>query len=460
MNVLFRSTVADLVSAANGTLLYGDQSTVIESVTSDSRDIGIRALFVPIVGENFDGHTFVDTLCADNKISAFLTSRERDKAAAAVHDIPAILCDDTILALGRIAAKHRSSFSNTLVGITGTNGKTTTKELVSAILSSKGPVLKSDKNYNNEIGVPFTLFGLSNQQYAVIEMGMNHPGEISRLTAMARPDVAIITNAGEGHLEFLGSVENVAHAKSEIMEGMKAGSTILLNEESEYVDLMKKSAARHSLKVVTFGVNTGTFRPESFNLGPRSTVFIYGGIRFDVPLFGMHNVSNIMAAVACSEILGIDLKDAASALASFENVGKRNDIIEKEYVVVNDTYNSNPLSLRYALRSLGLIYKGRRTIAVLSDMKELGEHTERCHLDSGREVFENNFARLYTWGEYSRWIAEGALKAGMPLSDVLHFSSKDELIHRLAADVKAGDAVLVKGSRSMKMEEVADALVR
>lgn len=460
MNALFRTTLGSVADAVGGTILSGSRGDAVESVTSDSRELGPQPLFVPIVGEKFDGHDFIEKLCAEKKISAFLTSRASDADVACKYSVGAVLCADTLKALAAVSRAHRLSFKGTLIGITGTNGKTTTKELVAKILSADGTVVKSEKNYNNEIGVPFTLMGLAGQKWAVIEMGMNHLGEISRLTAAARPDIAIITNAGEGHLEFLGSVENVARAKSEIMEGMNAKSVILLNEESQHVDLMKRSAAERNLRVVTFGIEAGDVRPESFELGLASTMLVYRGVRFEVPLFGLHNVSNIMASIACAESLGIPLQSASDALRSFENVGKRNDITDGLFVVVNDTYNSNPLSLRAALRSLGSIYKGRRTIAVLSDMKELGEHGELCHRESGAEVAKNGFARLYTWGELSRFIADGALSAGMNPSSVLHFSSKDELIQRLTADVKAGDAVLVKGSRSMKMEEVADVLAR
>ena len=187
MNTLFRTTVADVVAATGGKLLFGDGATAISSITSDSRETGPDALFVPIAGEKFDGHAYIADLCAEKKIKAFLTMRAPDAAAAASHGVAAILCDDTLRALALISKAHRRSFAGTLVGITGTNGKTTTKELLATILSLKHSVIKSEKNYNNEIGVPFMLMKLDRQEYAVIEMGMNHAGEISRLTDISRP---------------------------------------------------------------------------------------------------------------------------------------------------------------------------------------------------------------------------------------------------------------------------------
>ncbi|MGL4368232.1 MAG: UDP-N-acetylmuramoyl-tripeptide--D-alanyl-D-alanine ligase [Spirochaetota bacterium] len=395
MNASFRTTVGSVLRAAEGKLLCGDESGEILSVTSDSRETGEHPLFVPIAGEKFDGHGFIETLCEQKKIDCFLTQRAEDGAVASAHGVSAILCDNTLYALGAVAGAHRASYKNPLVGITGTNGKTTTKELVACALASKGTVIKSEKNYNNEIGVPFTLMGLDNRfDYAVIEMGMNHAGEISRLSAMARPDIAIITNAGEGHLEFLGSVENVAHAKSEIMESMKPGSVIILNEESRCIDIMKDKAKAMRLDVVTFGIEKGDIRPDSVFLDLDSIRLSFRGVDFSVPMYGFHNVSNIMAALACAEYFSLDLSAAAEALAGFKNVGKRSDITVKDFTVINDTYNSNPLSLRYALRSVSGIYRGGRKIAVLSDMKELGEHSESCHRRAGEEVKENGFDRL------------------------------------------------------------------
>jgi UDP-N-acetylmuramoyl-tripeptide--D-alanyl-D-alanine ligase len=456
----FKTTVGDVARAVKGTILFGDGARAIETISSDSRELETKNLFVPIVGGNFDGHDFIEILARDRKIDCFLTSRPEDERIARDSGVAAILCGNTLYALGAIALEHRRKFPLPVIGITGTNGKTTTKELAACALSAQGRVMKSEKNYNNEIGVPFTLMGLSDQfDFAVIEMGMNHAGEISRLTQMVRPSIAVITNAGEGHLEFLGSVENVARAKSEIMESMKPGSVIILNEESECFDVMRSSAEKRKLTIKTVGIKVGTIRPESYRLFPAKTEVAYKNILFSVPLYGIHNVYNIMSAIAVAEECGADLAQVAGAFSFFENVGKRSDLVERDFVLVNDTYNSNPLSLTSALRSLAEIYPTKRKIAVLSDMKELGEHSERCHRNAGSDVTRFGFSLLYTWGEMSRWISEGAIEAGLSRDCVFHFSSKEELSRSLRSTKLKGDVILVKGSRSMKMEEVADAIL-
>jgi UDP-N-acetylmuramoyl-tripeptide--D-alanyl-D-alanine ligase len=457
----FETTLGDIAESCGGRILYGDPRTRITHISSDSRELDGSCLFVPIVGETFDGHSFIDELSSKKKISCFITSRPSDDIIARGNDVGAVLCDDTLHALGNIARGYRGKFSIPFVGITGTNGKTTTKELLACALSVKGNVLKNEKNYNNEIGVPFTLFGLnSDHDIAVIEMGMNHTGEISRLSSYVRPDIAIITNAGEGHLEFLGSVENVARAKSEIMEPMKPGSAIVLNAESECFDIMNESAKARNLKVVTVGLANGDIRPERYTLSPSSTTVVYKGHTFTVPLYGVHNIHNIMAVLAVCEEFGADLSAVSEAFSKFQNVGKRSDVVEGSFILVNDTYNSNPLSLRYALRSLSEIYPRHRKIAVLADMKELGEHSKRCHENAGKEVKLFNYDLLYTFGEMGGWIADGALDAGMSEDCVYRFDSKGKLIAELSKTVHRDDAVLVKGSRSMKMEEVAEALLK
>jgi len=454
--------VSDLVNATGGTLLCGDADSFIDHVSSDSRELDTRTLFVPIRGEKFDGHSFVETLSRDDRVVCMLTERPQDAEIVKASGKALILCDNTLFALGHIARAYREKvFASPLVGITGTNGKTTTKELLASILASKYQVHKSEKNYNNEIGVPFALMGLSSSYgVSVIEMGMNHTGEIERLSSMARPTIGVITNAGEGHLEFLGSVENVARAKAEIVAGMRAGSLIVLNEESSCFDIMRDAAKNASLEIITVGIEKGMIRPESYRLYPTSTEVTWKGCAVRVPLYGIHNITNIMAALAVGERLGVDVHSAADALASFENVGKRSDASGEKIVVVNDTYNSNPLSLRYALRSLAEIYPSRRRIAILADMKELGDHAEPLHLAAGREVHDHGFSFLFTYGDLAAGICDGARNAGMRGDSIRHFSSKEDLIDAVMKIMAEGDALLVKGSRSMKMEEVADALVR
>lgn len=433
-----------------------------DSVCTDSRLLNEseKTLFIPLKGENFDAHDFIGELCSSNKISGFLTELDVVPESVVNKNIFAAHSENNLYALGKIAKDYRNNFSIPVVGITGTNGKTTTKELLYTVLSSKMNTHKNIKNYNNEIGVPFTLFGLKkDHETAVIEMGMNHAGEISRLSKMVQPNIAVITNAGEGHLEYLGSVENVALAKSEIFNGMVSGK-VLLNSDSPYVELMQKKAAEKGLEIYTFGIEKkADFMPESYMLHPRETELRFKGIDFRVPLYGLHNLYNISAALAAAHLMGFDISCSKNALAAFENAGKRSEINHGKYTIINDTYNSNPLSLKSALRSLNEIYPERRKVALLSDMKELGSEEENMHFEAGKFVHQYNFDLLAVYGTLSEKIAEGAIASGMKRDKVKSFTTKDDFIQRVNGLLEEGDVILVKGSRSMKMEEVADAIV-
>ncbi len=461
MKGIFRTTSGEIAAITGGELISGGENITLETITTDSRELGENNLFIPITGEKFDGHDFIQELLKSGKISCTLTMKSGYESVAAESGKALIKCEDTLAALGRIGKYHRERFSPLTIGITGTNGKTTTKELVYAALSAKYNTLRNTKNYNNEIGVPFTLLQMdSSHEAAVIEMGMNHSGEIERLSNIVQPDIAVITNIGAGHLEFLGSIENVAHAKSEILSGMKRGSTLIVNRETECFHLVERHAAENGVKVVTYGIEAGAdIRPDSFNLTRDSVSVSYKGRRISVPLYGRHNVFNLIAAIAVAEIAGVDLGDAAAKLSSFENVGGRSEVIDRGYIVINDTYNSNPLSSLYALESVCDVFPEKRKIAVLSDMKELGEVAGLYHMKVGEFVAARNFYQLLLFGEMSEYYMKGASAAGMNPDKIKIFESKDQVAEFLLSGLCQKDVVLVKGSRSMKMEDVVNRLI-
>jgi UDP-N-acetylmuramoyl-tripeptide--D-alanyl-D-alanine ligase len=460
MIVEYTSTVERIAAACGGRVTTGSGRTVIESVTTDSRELGRNSLFVPLVGEKFDGHDFIAALSEKGSIRSYLSMKEGFTETAGRTGVAEILCADTLAALGSMAAAHRDALDPVVIGITGTNGKTTTKELVYAILSARRKCLKNVKNYNNEIGVPMTLLGLDGtHEMAVIEMGMNHAGELDRLSRIAKPDLSLITNVGEGHLEYLGSVENVALAKSEIMNGMRPGSTVIINRDMACFDLVKRMARKTDLVVKTFGLtDAADVYPDSYRLDRESLSVSYGGEEIAAPLYGLHNVYNLMAAIAVAREYHIGPSEISPALAGFVNVDGRSQVIDRGFIVINDCYNSNPMSLVYALRSAGNIFPERRKIAVLSDMMELGEFARAAHLEGGRAVAENGFVLLLTWGDMARYYAEGAAEAGLDPDRIKQFASKDELARHLKGILDENDAVLVKGSRSMKMEDVVNAV--
>ncbi len=462
MKASYKSTMGAVAAACGGRLAAGDPSVTVETITTDSRELGVNNLFVPIVGEKFDGHDYIAPLAESGLLAGFLTARESDLATAGGFKTAAVLCDDTLAAFGRIATAHRASMKAGVVGITGTNGKTTTKELLYAVLSAKYTCLKNEKNYNNEVGLPYTLLHLRpDHDIAVVELGMNHPGEIGRLSRIARPDIAVITNIGEGHLEFLETVEGVARAKAEIVEGLSPGGKIYLNQDTQSFDILCDSARAHGCEIVTFGLyaNAQVF-PQDYSLGAADCSVMYQDETYRAPLYGIHNLYNLLLAVALGRELGVEPGLIKNGLSSFKNIDKRSQVIEKDFILVDDTYNSNPLSTRYAIMSIASIYPAHRKVAVLADMKELGPSSAAFHERVGRMLAEYEFDLLCAFGDDAQYYARGALAAGMKSEAVRHFAGREEIVVFLKGWLATGDVVLVKGSRSMKMEEVTDALVR
>ncbi len=461
MKVDYKSTIGSVAKSCEGALIAGNSEMEIDTITTDSRELGNDNLFIPIVGERFDGHQFVEALASSKKIVGFLTMREEHRAVAEQSGTSAILCDDTMKAYGRIASSYRQEIDPIVIGITGTNGKTTTKELLWSVLNKKTQTLKNEKNYNNEIGVPYTLLGLKNEhKWAVIEMGMNHAGEIDRLSKIAEPDMAIITNIGEGHLEFLGSIENVARAKSEITNGMKKGSLIFLNRDTEGFNILYDRSIEMELNVKSFGLSSDAdINPDSYSISRNGIELNYNGEVFEVPVYGIHNVYNALIVIAVAYELGIEANIIKEAFLEFTNVDMRSQVLDRGYIIINDTYNSNPLSSKYALESLKKVFCDKRKIAMFSDMKELGASSKSYHRELGKQVNEYGIDLLCTWGEMAEDIAEGARSAGMKGDDVIHFNSKEELIDFALQNFTEDDVVLIKGSRSMKMEEVVEALI-
>ncbi|MDY6934957.1 MAG: UDP-N-acetylmuramoyl-tripeptide--D-alanyl-D-alanine ligase [Spirochaetota bacterium] len=461
MRVYYPTTVQWIIDSSGGTLIAGQPDRRVLTITTDSRDVGEENLFIPLLGDKFDGHDFIEPLVKEGRIVAFLTIKEEFEKIAYQEKIAAILCDDTLKALGSIASHHRSKMNPVMIGITGTNGKTTTKELLNSVLRKKYNCHKNEKNYNNEIGVPFTLLGLSREhEVAIIEMGMNHSGELNRLSLMTKPDIVIVTNIGEGHLEFFNDVKGVALAKSEIIDGMKENALVLLNRDMAYYDMLYEKAIARGLNVKNYGLSENAeMRPEAYRVYRDRIEIVRKGVTFSIPLFGVHNVYNALAAILASEELGLEPRLIQEALSDFKNIEMRSRLIDGDFIIIDDTYNSNPLSSRYALISASMIFPDNRKIAVLSDMKELGNLSEAYHREVGRIAYEYGFDLLCVWGEMAVAMAEGAQLAGMDDKNVLYFKCKKKLIDFVVGCVKPNDVILIKGSRSMKMEEVVDAVI-
>ncbi|MBL8251131.1 MAG: UDP-N-acetylmuramoyl-tripeptide--D-alanyl-D-alanine ligase [Candidatus Competibacter sp.] len=420
-------------------------------VSTDSRRLPAGALFVALVGPNFDGHDFV------------ATARERGASAALVSrpvadPLPQLRVADTLMALGQLGAAWRERFTGRLIALTGSNGKTTLKEMIASILRVRGPTLATEGNLNNDIGVPLTLMRLNREHaYAVIEMGANHLCEIAYLAGLAQPDVAIVNNAGPCHLEGFGDVAGVARGKGEIFQGLGPEGVAIINRDDPYADYW--AGLNPNRRIVDFGLDHlahvgGQLLDAAANRFRLRVAEREMEVR--LPLPGRHNVLNALAAAAAATAVGASLDDIRQGLESLKGVGGRMQRLSGRHggAVIHDAYNANPASLAAALRALGE-EPGRKWL-VLGDMWELGPAADALHAQSGRDARAAGFERLYGLGEHSRAAVAAFERGGW------HFDDADRLIDALADDLRSDGrpvVVLVKGSRGMRMERVVAALV-
>ncbi len=415
-------------------------------VSTDTRRIGPGQLFVALKGPNFDGHDFVNQAIKNGAVACLLEKP--------VEGVNAIIVPDTRLALGELAAQWRRQLPVTVVGITGSNGKTTVKEMLAAILSREGEVLATRGNLNNDIGMPLTLLELDERHaYAVIEMGANHHGEIAYLTNIARPDVALITNAGMAHLEGFGSVEGVAQAKGEIYAGLGNNGIAIVNHEDHYADYWKQLNAGR--QVIRFGLGGEPEVKAAIRIqqaGQKLTITTpQGEATVNLKLLGKHNALNALAATAAAVAIDVPLRAVKHGLESLSPVRGRLQLKAgiKGSRLIDDTYNANPTSLYAALDVLNE-FPGRHFLA-LGDMGELGGKADSLHEDAGLHARQSGVGRLYTLGALARHAATTFGESSYS------FDSHAEMIEQIQNDLAQDVTLLVKGSRRMQMERIVDA---
>jgi UDP-N-acetylmuramoyl-tripeptide--D-alanyl-D-alanine ligase len=432
---------------------FNGDDIMFSGCSTDSRTIKNGNLFIALAGENFDGHDYV-SVAEDNGASSIMLEREVN------HTKPALLVKDTRKAMGLLAKSWRVELSIPLVAITGSNGKTTVKEMVNSILSEISEVHATSGNFNNDIGVPLTLFGLNKKhQYAVIEMGANHPGEIEWLTSIASPNVAVITQCAPSHLEGFGSVEGVAKAKAEIYSGLQSSGTAIINADDEYANFWKESC--EDLSQLSFGIESVDVdvRAKNINILTESAsikfelICAQGAVEILLPLSGEHNVMNALAASACCLSLDVSLESIKNGLESMSPVKGRLQIkVGKQGVrIIDDSYNANPKSLTAALKVLSA-YQGTRYL-VLGDMGELGASAEQLHRDAGKLAKQLGIDKIFTLGELSINTLQGFG------SDSFYCESHDELNETLKNHLDGDTTILIKGSRYMQMEKIVQALM-
>lgn len=449
---------AEKISAWMQGKLTGDPKAVADKAGTDTRTLEPGSLFFAIRGERFDGHQFLE--------QAF-----EKGASVVVSEIPftpppgcaVILVEDTVKALGDLARNYLKAHRIPVVGITGSVGKTTTKEMIAQILSTQYRVHKTMGNFNNHIGLPLSVLKLTSEHTAaVFEMGMSGLGEIEYLSGIVRPDIGVITNIGISHIERLGSRQNILRAKLEICKGMDEGGKLVLNGDDE---LLSGLEGLLPMPVTFYGINEG------------NSLYAYGieslgesGVRFTVKLRnedveillqvpGIHNVSNALAAIACGLEMGITNENIQKGLASYSQEKMRMNITQyNDIKVINDAYNAAPASSEAALAVLREISAGRRSIAVLGDMLELGDYAAQAHRQVGSYAAHQRIDHIFAVGELAKEYIHGAVNAGMPEGNTRHFHDGEAVTDYLKDFLLPGDVILFKGSRGMKLDKVIEAL--
>ncbi|RPH81738.1 MAG: UDP-N-acetylmuramoyl-tripeptide--D-alanyl-D-alanine ligase [Nitrospiraceae bacterium] len=444
----------------------------IRQISTDSRSIRRADLFVALRGERFDGHEFVPAVFAQGAVGAIVHDGYRlPPSSAAVRwgkgrSAPFLLgVRDPLFAYQQLATHYRSRFNIPVVAVTGSNGKTTTKEMVAGVLAQRWSVLKTEGNFNNRIGVPATLFRLTaRHQAAVIEMGVDQQGQTTRLCEIVRPTIGVITNIGPDHLEFFGSMEGSAQAKAELLDLLPSDGMVMLNADDPYFDYL---AVRAQCRVMSFGFSemADVRASEVTSDARQGTTFrlrLPGKIRPTIvrmKVHGLHNVTNALAAVAVGAALNFSGSMIAQGLSRFRPAAMRSQVATYHGVhLINDCYNANPASMKAALQLLAQWSPARERIAVLGDMLELGPEAGRLHRDVGQFLAAQGLSRLIVCGTLGRDIAQGARQGGMANSQIDEVGDAAAAADHLKRILRQGDVVLVKASRGMKMEQVVQAL--
>lgn len=442
-----RFTLEEIVEATGGKALHLEDGCVFSDVSTDTRFIPEGSLFVALRGEHFDGHQFA------------LEAIEKGAAAVIVEEkvdlsVPSVLVENTLKAYQDLARFHRRRFSIPVVAVTGSSGKTTTKEMIGAVLSEQFKVLKTEKNFNNEIGLPKTLLQLTEEHdICVVEMGMRGLGQIAELAAIAEPTIGVVTNVGTSHMELLGSQEAIAKAKGELIEALPTDAYAVLNEDDPYVRDMNR-IGQH--RIVSYGIDrpcvVQAVQIRAKRDGQKFTCLCYGrDVDIFLPMVGRHNIYDALAAIAVARVLGVDFTKMNRALSRFTGTPMRQEIIDLgDIILMNDAYNANPSSMREAILAVDQL-EGKRKVAFLGDMLELGENSSNMHEEIGTLLGEEKFSLLFAIGKDAEYIIKGALLAGV--SKAVLLSSHEELAVAYEQERMPGDVVLIKGSRGMRMED-------
>lgn len=444
-----RFSADEIKQAVSGAIISRGEEE-FSGISTDTRKVEEGDLFVALVGETFNAHRFLAQAFERGAVGAIVS-----EDVETIDGKTIIRVGDTLLAYQNIARLYRERFDHPFVAITGSNGKTTTKDMVAAVLTQKYRVCKTQANFNNEIGLPYTLLSMQDtDDVAVVEMGMRGLGQIAQLTRIAHPTIGVVTNVGQTHMEILGSMDNIALAKSELAQSLPASGMLILNGDDERV---RKMANVTRAKVSYFAIDAKDVDVRAMDIVKRAdgTTFVchtaQGEVELFLPAFGRHNVENALAAVAVGLTLDMSLVQIKAGLANFAPSGMR-FAVERygDYTFINDAYNASPASTEAAIDNLVDIASGRK-IVVFGDMLELGDISESAHRNIGKKAVACGVDAIFTYGSLASLATEEARKGGLMASAC---RSHEQIAEELKSYLQAGDTVLVKGSRGMKMETV------
>ena len=448
----------DIIKLCHGEVI-GNKEITLDNFIIDSRKIEKDDVYVAIVGENNDGNKYTES-ALEKGAKAVIISNPKYVDINKYQDKTIIIVTDTLKCLQELARYKRSLYQGKVIAITGSVGKTSTKDMVSALLQSKYKVHKTQGNMNNHLGLPLTILSLKDEDILVVEMGMNHFGEISTLTNIAKPNIAIITNIGTAHIGNLGSRENILKAKLEILEGMKIPKIIINNDNDLLHNWYKENSKK--IEIHTFGIkNSSEIMGTNIKMQEESSEFTavdgFDKIKIKVPVGGEHFVYNALCAIAVGRMLDISTEKIQQGIECFELTKKRMDIkkLENGAMIINDAYNASFESMKVSLEFLAN-HTGKRKIAVLGDMFELGEYSEELHRKVGKEVVKNNIDVLICAGENAKYIIEEVKKDSNIETHFMH--NNEEIVENLSQKLRKGDVVLVKASNGMKFFEICQKL--
>jgi len=456
-------TISDILEATGGRLVFGDDGTRLRGISTDTRSIREGELFIAIAGERYDGHQFVKKAHEKAALGVMVSEAYTAEVSSEfAKDRCWIAVPDTLKALGDLAAFRRRQSQISVVAVTGTNGKTTTKEMTASVLGQGFSVLKTSGNFNNLIGLPLTLLGVEeDHEWAVLELAMNRPGEIARLAEICEPQIGVITNIGAGHLQGVKDIDGVMEAKGELLHGLGEDGTAILNMDDQRICRL---AEQFNGPVVSFGIQSSAeVWATPISQSRSSCVFDLGwyneSTRVSLVIPGRGAIYSALAAAAVGHHLGLSMEEVKKGLEGTVPMPGRMEVLMLAggMYVINDTYNANPASMSLSIDTLCSLKGNGRSIVVLGDMMELGDHAERAHRELGVLVARAGIGRLYATGQFAGVLAEGAIGAGMK-AEKTFIGSREQIVQALRGSLGPGDWVLVKGSRLMAMERVVEGL--